>query len=76
LLFKPGQYYVLPSLIGCSALVIMLIPLHAPRVAAGIIAIALTFLLRLIAVLFDLRSAPVAPIKPPEKVHESSMKSP
>jgi uncharacterized membrane protein YeiH len=61
LLFKPGQYYVLPSLIGCSALVIMLVPLDAPRIAAGIIALALTFLLRLIAVLFDLRSAPVAP---------------
>jgi uncharacterized membrane protein YeiH len=60
LLFKPGQYYVMPSLIGCAALVVMLVPLQAPRVAAGIIALALTFLLRLVAVLFDLRSTPVA----------------
>jgi len=60
LLFKPGQYYVLPSLIGCSVLVLLLMPLHVPRMTAGVIALSLTFVLRMIAVVFDLRSAPVA----------------
>jgi uncharacterized membrane protein YeiH len=59
LLFKPGQYYVLPSLIGCSALVVLLVLFDVPRIGAGIIAMALTFVLRMIAVVFDLRSAPV-----------------
>jgi uncharacterized membrane protein YeiH len=73
LLFKPGQYYVLPSLIGCSVLIILLLSLKVPRVAAGVMAMALTFLLRMIAVLFDLRSSPVAPgrafsSEPPEKI--------
>jgi uncharacterized membrane protein YeiH len=61
LLFKPGQYYVLPSLIGCSVLIILLLALKVPRIPAGLIAMSLTFILRMIAVLFDLRSAPVAP---------------
>jgi uncharacterized membrane protein YeiH len=61
LLFKPGQYYVLPSLIGCSALVVLLLPLKIPSVTAGIIAMSITFMLRMIAVAFDLRSTPVAP---------------
>ncbi len=61
LLFKPGQYYVLPSLIGCSALAVLLLPLNVPRVTAGFVAMSLTFVLRMVAVVFDLRSAPVAP---------------
>jgi uncharacterized membrane protein YeiH len=73
LLFKPGQYYVLPSLIGCSVLLVLLLPLDVPAFVAGIIAIALTFILRMIAVVFDLRSAPVVPrgTAPPEPPAES-----
>ena len=59
LLFKPGQYYVLPSLIGCCALIVLLLPLSVPTLAAGLIAMSLTFILRMIAVVFDLRSSPV-----------------
>lgn len=71
LMFKPGQYYVMPSLIGCTFLALLLVVFKVPRVAAGVIAMSLTFLLRMIAVLFDLRSAPVArggvqPTDPPE----------
>ena len=74
LLFQPGQYYVLPSLIGCSALVILLVVFAVPTVTADIIAMGLTFILRLVAVVFDLRSAPVAPgraatTEPPERPH-------
>jgi uncharacterized membrane protein YeiH len=60
LLFKPGQYYVLPTLIGCCVLLVLMLPLAVPRIAAGLIAMGLTFALRMIAVVFDLRSAPVA----------------
>jgi hypothetical protein len=48
-------------LIGCSVLTLLLVPLHVPSVVAGIAAMSLTFLLRMIAVIFDLRSAPVVP---------------
>jgi len=65
LLFKPGQYYVLPSLIGCSLLIVLLVPLHVPTMTAGIIALSLTFVLRMVAVIFDLRSTPVAPSPAP-----------
>jgi len=65
LLFKPGQYYVLPSLIGCSVLVLLLVPLHVPRMTAGIVALSLAFVLRMVAVIFDLRSAPVVPPRAP-----------
>lgn len=61
LMFKPGQYYVLPSLIGCSVLVFLLVSLEIPSATAGLCAVGLTFLLRMIAVIFDLRSTPVAP---------------
>ena len=61
LMFKPGQYYVLPSLVGCSALVAMLLLLKVPTVTAGLIALSVTFILRMIAVIFDLRSTPVKP---------------
>src|SRR6185503_5237745 len=75
LLFQPGQYYVLPSLIGCSALVILLVVFEVPTATAGIIAMGLTFILRLVAVVFDLRSAPIAPdraatTEPPERPTE------
>jgi len=60
LMFKPGQYYVMPSLFGCGLLAFLLLFFELPRVLAGVIAMASTFVLRMIAVLFDLRSGPVA----------------
>jgi uncharacterized membrane protein YeiH len=71
LMFKPGQYYVMPTLIGCAILVVLLLYLNVPRVVAGIIAMSITFILRMIAVVFDLRSAPVGGASspsPPEEV--------
>jgi uncharacterized membrane protein YeiH len=72
LLFRPGQYYVLPSLIGCSVLVLLLFYTNLTRLVCGIIAIGLTFIVRMIAVVFDLRSGPAgghrvgSPAPPPE----------
>lgn len=60
LLFKPGQYYVLPSVIGCSVLIVLLFTLNVPNLTAGLIAMSSTFVLRMIAVIFDLRSTPIA----------------
>ena len=59
LLFKPGQYYVMASVIGCSVLVVLLVFFEIPRITAGIMAMVLTFVLRIVAVAFDLRSAPI-----------------
>ena len=71
LMFKPGQYYVMPSLIGCFVLVVLLLHLNVSGVVAWTIAMSLTFILRMIAVVFDLRSAPVGRASspsPPEQV--------
>jgi len=59
LMFRPGQYYVMPSLLGCILLTVLLTFFEVPRAVAGIIAMAATFLLRMAAIVFDLRSAPV-----------------
>jgi uncharacterized membrane protein YeiH len=74
LLFKPGQYYVLPSLIGCSLLVVLLVLFEVPRILASFIAMASTFVLRMIAVVFDLCSAPVTPFGTDQTEDESSQK--
>lgn len=60
LMFKPGQFYVMPSIIGCASLLVLLLGFDTPRTLAGIIAMSLTFLLRMVAVVFDLRSTPVS----------------
>jgi len=69
LVFKPGQYYVMPSLLGCALLTVLLTVFDVPRVIAGIVAMAVTFLLRMMAVVFDLRSGPVTGLVPnPDEV--------
>ena len=60
LFFQPGQFYVVPSLIGCSVLVVLMVVFEIPSVPASVAAIGLTFILRMIAVVFDLRSEPVS----------------
>jgi uncharacterized membrane protein YeiH len=75
LVFKPGQYYVLPSLFGCALLVVLLVFFKVPRVLAGVIAMAATFTLRMIAVVFDLRSQPVAGAGQPTNDHTKREKN-
>src|ERR1044072_1696654 len=55
LLFKPGQFYVTASPLGVAKFMLVTTYLHAPIVPAAISAIAITFVFRLLAILFDCR---------------------
>jgi uncharacterized membrane protein YeiH len=64
LLFKPGQFYVIASLLGVAEFMLVTTYLHAPIVPAAISAIAITFVFRLLAILFDWRTRPVMRLPP------------
>ena len=60
LMFKPGQFYVIASLLGVAGFTLLVVYLRAPVVPSALLAIAITFVFRLLAILFDwkTRSAP------------------
>lgn len=53
LLLKPGQFYVVASLLGVSAFMVLAIYVRFPLVHSASIAIAITFILRILAISFD-----------------------
>lgn len=63
LLLKPGQFYVVASLLGCTVFAIMTrySPLTAPMAAA--LAIGVTFIFRLLAIRFNWQTVAVQPLK-------------
>jgi uncharacterized membrane protein YeiH len=65
LIFKPGQYYALASLIGCTILVILIQWVGIPSAMAGLIGMGITFILRLLAIIFNLQTSPVKTAPPP-----------
>lgn len=60
LIFKPGQFYALAALAGAVSFVGLAVFAGVDATAAAAIAIALTFLLRLLAIRFEWRTRPVA----------------
>ena len=59
LLFKPGQFYVIASLLGVAEFTLFTTFFKAPVVPCAILAIAITFLLRLLAIIFDWKTKSV-----------------
>lgn len=59
-IFFPGQYYAAAALIGISVFLFLGVVLRINAQAAAIIAITLTFILRLAAMKFDLSTKPLA----------------
>jgi uncharacterized membrane protein YeiH len=59
LLFKPGQFYVIASILGVAQFTLLTTYLRAPIVPVAISAIAITFVFRLLAILFNWRTRPV-----------------
>jgi uncharacterized membrane protein YeiH len=53
LLFKPGQFYVIASVLGVVAFTVLAVVFHAPVVPAAMIGIAITFVFRLLAIAFN-----------------------
>ena len=63
LLFKPGQFYVFASLLGVVAFTLLAIVFHFPSVPSAILAIAVTFVFRLMAIIFDWKTKSI--LRPP-----------
>jgi uncharacterized membrane protein YeiH len=53
LLFKPGQFYVIASVLGVAGFTLFAFTLRAPLLPSAICAIAITFVFRLLAIIFD-----------------------
>ena len=56
LMLKPGQFYVIASVLGVGGFVLFAHFFHAPLVPSAIAAIAITFVFRLLAIFFDWRT--------------------
>ncbi len=59
LLLKPGQFYVIASLLGVSGFTLLAVFFRAPVVPSAIAAIAITFVFRLLAIFFDWKTRSV-----------------
>jgi uncharacterized membrane protein YeiH len=73
LLFKPGQVYVLAALAGAGLFVLLLLEFHQTVETAGLLAVGATFLVRLLAIIFNWKTVAVnrrlfqtPPAPPPE----------
>jgi uncharacterized membrane protein YeiH len=64
LMLKPGQYYVIASLLGVCGFALLARYFHAPLVISASAGVAITFIIRLLAILFNWKTRPFLP--PPE----------
>mgnify|MGYP001180488701 CR=1 FL=1 len=60
IVFQPGQFYVLAALAGCASFLAMRLWLEVPVPIASLLAIGITFGLRLLAIRFNWRTRPAA----------------
>jgi len=65
LLFKPGQLYVLAVLLGASLFSALILYFQVPATTAALASIALTFVFRLLAIVFDWKTKSVTEPPPP-----------
>jgi uncharacterized membrane protein YeiH len=63
LMFKPGQFYIIASLLGVSGFMLSAVFFRFPLVPSAISAIAITFVFRLLAIFFDWKTRSV--LSPP-----------
>lgn len=61
LMFKPGQFYIIASLLGVSVFMLLALFFRFPLVPSAISAIAITFVFRLLAIFFDWKTRSVLP---------------
>lgn len=60
LVFKPGQFYVLTALAGAVTFVFLTVQLEIAATPAALVAIALTFVFRALAIIFNWRTVPLS----------------
>ena len=66
LMLKPGQFYVIASLLGVCGFGLLTRLFHVPLLPSAISAIAITFVFRLLAIFFDWKTRSVMPLSPSE----------
>jgi uncharacterized membrane protein YeiH len=59
LMFKPGQFYVIASLLGVAIFLLLVVSFGVPVVTSAVTAIAITFTFRTLAIFFDWKTKPV-----------------
>ena len=64
LMLKPGQFYIIASLLGVSGFGLFTRFFHVPLVISALSAIAITFVFRLLAIFFDWKTRSVVPPPP------------
>ena len=60
LVFRPGQFYVLTALAGAVTFVLLTVKFSVAATPAALIAIAVTFVFRALAIVFNWRTSPAA----------------
>jgi uncharacterized membrane protein YeiH len=65
LVFKPGQLYALASVAGVAIGASLRVGFQLPPIMADSIAIAITFLIRMLSITFNWKSGPILPEPPP-----------
>jgi uncharacterized membrane protein YeiH len=63
LMLKPGQFYIIASLLGVASFAVLVSFFRAPLVPSAMVAIAITFVFRLLAIFFDWKTTSV--MRPP-----------
>ena len=66
LFLKPGQFYVIASILGVGGFALLVIVFDVPVFTSAIAAIAITFVFRLLAIFFDWKTTSV--IRPPPEI--------
>jgi uncharacterized membrane protein YeiH len=66
LMLKPGQFYVIASVLGVGGFAFLVSFVHAPLVPSAMVAIGITFIIRLLAIFFDWRTTSVLRPPPPD----------
>jgi uncharacterized membrane protein YeiH len=64
LMLKPGQFYVIASLLGVAGFGLLTRCFHIPWLVSALCAIAITFVIRMLAISFDWRTKSVRPPPP------------
>jgi len=64
LLFKPGQFYVLATLIGASLFTLLILYFKMSATAPALLAIGSCFVFRMLAIAFDWKTVSVLPTSP------------
>jgi uncharacterized membrane protein YeiH len=65
LMLQPGQYYFIASVAGVGAFALLANFFHAPLVPSAVVAIGITFLIRLLAIFFDWRTHAIRSVMGP-----------